>query len=177
MRYKYVEFPNLEEIAETIYYNIPESYKIIGGFRSHVTESFEKCKPLVDGVNLFTEWSNVKNIAIITVTPNGGYMPVHTDYDMGEFTYALNLPVANCGLTSYTCLYRVLPGRSAKTSERDDTNGSNYNHYEFEDVEEIERFYLTQPAFFDTAVPHSVHNYGNEQRVILSVRFKKAFKF
>jgi hypothetical protein len=177
MYYKYVEFPNLEEIAETVFYNIPDSYKIIGGFRDHIPEVFQKCKPLVEGLKSFTVWDNVKNIAVITVTPNGGYMPVHTDFGMSDFPYSLNLPIANCGLTSYTCMYKVLPGRCAKTTQRDDTNGSNYNHYDFDDVEEVERFYLTKPAFFNTSIPHSVHNHGTEQRVILSVRFKEAFDF
>lgn len=176
MLYKSIQFPDADLVADIIAPKLPEEYYKVGGFRSHSPSLFEKCTPLVRGVLNYTDWSNVTNVAIISVTPGKG-MPVHIDDGVEQNPFALNLPIFNCTDETYTVFYKIKDNVLPKNQTREDTFGSTYNEWNDSDVEEIDRFCFTEPGFFNTQVPHSVHNTGTVQRLALSLRFNVKFNF
>jgi|688.fasta_scaffold139033_1 hypothetical protein len=186
MLYKSVKIPDWEKIGDIVYKNLPDDYKIHGGFRSHDPILFQKCKPLVDGISIYTDWSNVNDVAVVSVPPNKLW-PIHTDWKI-TFPFSLNIPIYNCTTETRTSFYKVKDQEKfiTKNSDKKKVESKEYLEYnslpeghvfELEDVEEIDSYYLTEPTLYRIDVPHSIFNSGSQQRLSLSVRFREWVEF
>jgi hypothetical protein len=188
MLYKNVEMPGWEEVGKTLlkYFSI-EEYKNNSGFRSNDPKLFEKCKPLVKIISNYTDWSNLENIAIITVQPDVLW-PIHTDW-LISVPYSLNIPIYNCTKETYTSFYKIKEETKLRINEFSSNKISadgNYlkynsvpdeNFFDPDEVEEIDRFYLLEPTLYRIDVPHKVTNTGSDIRVSISLRFKTHVDF
>jgi len=186
MLYKTVEMPGWEKIGEVVYKNLPEEYKLHGGFRSHDPALFQKCKPLVDCISIYTSWNNVSDVAVVSVPPNKLW-PIHTDWKI-TFPFSLNIPIYNCTTETRTSFYKVKDQEKfiTKHSDKKKVESKEYLEYnslpeghvfELEDVEEIDSYHLTEPTLYRIDVPHSIFNSGSQQRLSLSVRFREWVEF
>jgi hypothetical protein len=172
--YKFIDFPKLDEIQKIILQFIPEDVKKYTVFRSLPENKFALCKPLVEAVETIKPWSDVYYIAMITVAPHDK-LPTHTDWDMKDKPYSLNIPIYNCDKTPSIFYKLKIPDDQPKVIFQD--HGDPFYYYSADQTEEIERFNLTQTAFFNTQVPHSALNTTSEARIMISVRFKSPIEF
>jgi hypothetical protein len=172
--YKFVDLPNLNDISNIIMRYVPEEVKKHTLFKSLPEKQFSLCKPLVEAVETIKPWSDIFYIALITVAPCDR-LKIHIDWDdMKERPYALNIPIYNCAKTP-SIFYRLKD--NAKTEVVYQDHGDPYYYYDESQADEIERFYLTKAAFFNTRIPHSALNTTNEARIMISVRFKTPLEF
>jgi hypothetical protein len=167
--YRYVDFPNLKEIAKQILEILPDLHKDTNVYKSYDKDFFFKIKPLVESVEKFKPWNDMFDIAIVSTKANSS-LPIHKDFGPIEKTiYSLNIPIYNCD-KSYNILYKLK--ENAQPEKRtDDKNEYEYFKYKEKDVEEVARFYLTQAVLFNTQMPHTAINPTNEPRIMLTMRF------
>jgi hypothetical protein len=172
--YKFVDLPNLNNISNIIMQYMPEEVKKHTLFKSLPEKQFSLCKPLVEAVETIKPWSDIFYIALITVAPRAK-LNIHVDWDdMKDSPFALNIPIYNCAKTP-SIFYRLKDNAETKVVYQD--HGDPYHYYDESQAEEIERFYLTKAAFFNTQTAHSSINDTDEPRIVISVRFKTPLKF
>lgn len=167
MYYKFVDLPNIEKIADTLYKRLSVEHKTTTIFQSQSLEVFEKFTALNEAIELIKPRSDIANIAIVTCRANSRG-PVHVDELVDKHKSAINFPIYNCKDT-YTCFYKIL--NNAQPNRITQSHGDPYFDYDVKDIEEVDRLYLHKAAVFDTQSPHGVINNTNEPRIILSVRF------
>ena len=175
--YKFINLPNVDKIGEIIWRNLPDEIKFtsVSIYKTVDMALFYKCKPLVEAVETIRPWNELDQIAIVVVKPHGR-IPIHTD--LGEYTiptkYALNFPIFNTD-NCYTAFYKLNKDVEGPIKYQD--HGDPYVSYRDEDVEEIDRMFLTNTAFFNTQVLHSVVNLTDQPRCAITLRFKTPFDF
>jgi hypothetical protein len=106
---------------------------------------------------------------LIRVPPNTR-SAIHTDERPKDAVLAINIPLINCdqSLTEFwktdndSAFIRKLTPNFVPFYEIDPNK-----------CQKISEFVLTKPIIFDTSIPHSVHNYSNQIRFGISIRFKK----
>jgi hypothetical protein len=172
--YKFIDLPKIDEISNIIMQYLPEDIKKYTVFKSLPEKQFALCKPLVEAVETIKPWSDIYYIALITVAPFDK-LPTHIDWDMKDKPYSLNIPIYNCSKTP-SIFYR-LKDKNDKPKVIYQDHGDPFYYYDGDQTEEIERFYLTKAAFFNTQIPHSALNTTNEARIMISVRFKTPLEF
>jgi hypothetical protein len=172
--YKFVNLPNLTEISSAVVKYIPENYKKFLGFTSITKDKFSSCTPLVEAVETIRPWHDVDYIALITVSPYNK-LPTHIDWDMADNPFSLNIPIFNCAKTP--SVFYKLKNKQIEPKIIYQDHGDPFYYYDSDQTEEVERFYLTKAAFFNTQIPHSAINDTNETRIMISVRFKTPLKF
>ena len=64
--YRYVDFPNLKEIAKQILEILPDLHKDTNVYKSYDKDFFFKIKPLVESVEKFKPWNDMFDIAIVS---------------------------------------------------------------------------------------------------------------
>jgi hypothetical protein len=57
--YRYVDFPNLKEIAKQILEILPDLHKDTNVYKSYDKDFFFKIKPLVESVEKFKPWNDM----------------------------------------------------------------------------------------------------------------------
>jgi hypothetical protein len=172
MNYRYVDLPNIDNIAQEILKKLPLEHRKKNMFKGYPTDFFD-IKPLRDAVETITPWDNIHDIALVSTKPHS-FLPTHIDYHdlLKETIYALNIPIYNCDNT-HVVFYRVTKENIlAKHKTQEHGNADDYCEYAESDVEEIEKFYLNTAALFNTQVPHKAINNTNEPRIVLTIRFK-----
>ena len=173
-RYKFIDLPNLDNVSNIIMQYVPEEVKKYTVFKSLPDKQFALCKPLVEAVETIKPWSDIYYIAMITVAPHDK-LPTHTDWDMKDKPYALNIPIYNCAKTP--SIFYQLKDKNDKPKVIYQDHGDPFYYYDSDQTEEIERFYLTKAAFFNTQIPHSALNTTDEARIMISIRFKTPIEF
>jgi hypothetical protein len=169
MNYHYIDLPHLEDISKIVLKHLPPQFYKETLFSMTHPDVFKPCKPLVAAIETIRPWDEIQEIAVISVN-NVTAMPIHVDQD-NNTTWALNIPIQNC-LETYTSFYRVLENQTPDVMAHERTYGTVFANYRLDQVEEIDRLYLTKAAFFNTQVPHRAFNFSDEMRIIISVRFK-----
>ncbi len=166
MLYKFIDFPNFEETRQEVIKYLPKRYWN-HGFKLAEFSKIERCRLLKKGIEYFTPWSNILQIACIPVGP-GEKSGIHIDYNLKDyFPYALNLPILNCdNLNCSTVIYKSI--LDVEHSIIDDNDPR---------VEILDTIRLTKPAFFHTLLPHQVINNSDSLRFVLSIRFKDTVEF
>jgi len=172
--YQYIDLPKLDEISTVIMRYLPEDIKKYTVFKSLPEKQFALCKPLVEAVETIRPWNDIYYIAMIAVAPHDK-MPTHIDWDMKDNPYSLNIPIFNCDKTP--SVFYKLKDENCKPKVVYQDHGDPFYYYESDQTEELERFYLTKAAFFNTQVPHSALNTTDKARIMISVRFKTPLKF
>lgn len=105
---------------------------------------------------------------LIRVKPNY-FAAIHKDFRT-KCTLAINLPLLNCE-NSITEFWEVDP--EAPVIKRLTPNFVPYNEIDPTRCKKIDEYKLTSPIIFDTSVPHSVHNFSDQDRLAISIRFKE----
>jgi hypothetical protein len=106
---------------------------------------------------------NAHNKQVETKTPHIDVMPD------GTGNIALNFPIENCDNT-YTLMYELVKGEKIINSLPDGTLYSKFS--DNSEFKEVSKFYLNNPTFFNTSVPHKVINNTDANRLSLSIRFE-----
>ena len=128
--------------------------------------------------NNFMQWAKDNNLEVllvvgIKVNPFNGQDATrvpHIDLMDESRNIALNFPIENCDET-YTKMYRLVEGDQIDIKLPDGTLYSRFS--DNSKFEEVAKFYLNKPTFFNTSVPHQVYNDTDKNRLSLSIRFKK----
>lgn len=173
-RYKFIDLPYLEDISRIILEYVPDDVKKYTVFKSLPEKQFALCKPLVQAVQSIKPWTDIYYIAMIVVAPHDK-LPTHIDWDMKENPYALNIPIYNCD--KIPSIFYKLKDQDCEPKVIYQDHGDPFYYYDSDQTEEVERFFLTKAAFFNTQVPHSVFNTTDEARIMISVRFKTPLEF
>lgn len=121
------------------------------------TKEQELIVKLVVGIKV-----NANNEQVETQTP-------HIDLMDNNRNVALNFPISGCEGTC-TKMYKLIKGEQINVNLPDGTTYSKFS--EDSEFKQVAQFYLTQPTFFNTSVPHQVFNDTNENRLSLSIRFE-----
>lgn len=169
--YKFLELPKLNVIQRRVWNDWLHMDIDDDRFWPQDKKDWEHYTELVEAVETVMDWGKVWYVALVTVNP-GSRLPIHTDGGENDKRnpYALNIPIHNCDKT-YTPFYRLLdPDYKPKPTTTFSKNDL-YLDYPEDQVEEVDRMYLTQPAYFRHQMIHSVINPTNQLRVALSVRF------
>jgi hypothetical protein len=169
LRYKYIDLPRIEDIQRLVLPYIPSDVYKYTVFKSLPEFQFSLCKPLVEAVEVIRPWNDISYIAMITVAPHDK-LPTHIDWDLKDNPWALNIPIYNCDDT-VSIFYR-LKDENCEPKVIYQDHGDPFYYYSGDQTEELERFYLTKAAFFNTQVPHSALNTTDKARIIISIRFK-----
>ena len=169
--YKFIELPKLDVIQRRVWNDWFHMDIDDDRFWPQDKKDWEHYTELVEAVETVMPWHTVYYVALVTVNP-GSRLPIHTDAgeNNARHPYGLNIPIHNCKDT-YTPFYRVLdPDYTAKVTNTFSKADSYYDYPE-DQVEEVDRMYLTQPAFFCHQTIHSVINPTEQLRVALALRF------
>ena len=94
---------------------------------------------------------------------------IHTDYRADNLELALNLPLQNCDNSCTKLWMNVNSPIHVRYTEL----GIPYNFLEKDKCKVISEFKLIEPIIFNTKVPHSVHNFSDQPRLSISLRFKE----
>ncbi len=105
---------------------------------------------------------------LIRVKPNY-FAAIHRDFRTAS-TLAINIPLLNCE-NSVTEFWEVDP--TAPVIKKLTPNFVPYNEVDPTKCKKIDEYKLTSPVIFDTSVPHSVHNFSDQDRLAISIRFKE----
>jgi hypothetical protein len=173
MHYKFIDLPNLKEIQERILRNLPQDLKTRTLYITLPTNVFETCVPLVHAVETIKPWSEIDNIGLVVVMPNGK-IPIHTDIGkIIDTKYSLNIPIYNCE-RPYTAFYRSLIEVQGDVYVQQ-PHGDSLIRYDESVMQEIARMHLYKSAIFNTQVPHGITNPTDEPRIVVSIRFLTPF--
>lgn len=105
--------------------------------------------------------------AAIIITPSNFYTSIpHIDAQVNSL--ALNFPIYNC-LDTETIFYTTKT--PLETVELKKPNGVIYNSLKNRDWVEIGRYTLDSATLINTHIPHKIVNRGQNQRVVMSIRF------
>jgi hypothetical protein len=168
--YKFIDIPNVEEIGQQIWQNIPVELKTTQ-YRTTEPSHYEKLKILVDSVETIHPWKDIIGIGLIITKPNS-IVPIHTDHNL--HMYALNIPIYNTSKPT-TWFFKSKEGCDPWYALQ--SHGDPFNYHFLGDVEFLECFPLVKPAIFNTQVPHAIINNTNDFRCVLSFRFTSPFDF
>jgi hypothetical protein len=169
--YKFIDMPDIEEIGERIWKNIPQELKRTQ-YRTTEAFRYEKLKILVDSVETIHPWKDISGVGLIIAEPMS-IVPIHTDHEVPHM-YALNIPIYNTAKCA-TVFFQSKEGKNPWHASQ--SHGDPFDFYFYEDVDRLGGFSLTKPAIFNTHVPHAIINPTNDLRCVLSFRFNTPFDF
>jgi len=126
---------------------------------------------------LFMQWADQKQLKIILavgikVTADYKQPEVaipHVDLMDDSRSIALNFPISGCEGTC-TKMYNLIKGEQINIDLPDGTTYSKFS--DDSEFEEVAKFYLTKPTFFNTSVPHQLFGVEKQDRLALSLRFE-----
>ena len=174
--YKFIELPKLDVIQRRVWNDWLHMDIDDDRFWPQDKADWEHYTELVEAVETIMEWGKVHYVALVTVNP-GSRLPIHTDGGGNDrrHPYAVNIPIHNCDKT-YTPFYECIDAKYDPKFTNTFNASDSYFNYPEHAVKEIDRMYLTQPAYFRHQTIHSVINPTSEIRVALSVRFNHPIK-
>jgi hypothetical protein len=201
MYYKFVDLPSEGVAEQVLSVSTTSTHQDIVAtknrtFRFSSPDAYVECPALVHAVEKITSWSNVLYVALVHTPP--GVVDIHVDFDGDDYAtagydvlspdkierfhslfanrhathlspWALNFPIANCDVT-YTAFYKQTE-RTVPRFQIHPVNDFPYYKFELDELEEADRLYLTQPAFFNTQEIHGAVNNSDQDRLVLTVRF------
>lgn len=126
---------------------------------------------------LFMQWATEQQLHVllvvgIKVTANYKQPEVkipHVDLMDKNRDIALNFPISGCENTC-TTMYNLVKGEQININLPDGTTYSKFS--DDSEFEEVTKFYLTKPTFFNTSVPHQLYGVETVDRLSLSIRFE-----
>jgi len=201
MFYKFIDLPTAGIAEQVLTINSTSTHKdIISSkektFKFTAPDAYKDCSALVQAVECITSWQNVFYIALVHTPP--GVVDIHVDFDLYDDAtvdwdatspkelakfkllfkhrhqhhlspWALNFPITNCD-TTYTAFYQETQHTNPKFQVHP-KNGFPYYTFDQTELEEVDRLYLHQPAFFNTQEIHGAINNTDQDRYVLTVRF------
>lgn len=173
MNYQYIDLPNLKEISNQVLLRSPDLHKNTNIYKSYNREFFEDIEILVETIEKLKPWKEIFDIAIVS-TKAKSKLPIHVDHGpITRHKYSLNIPVYNCDET-YVVMYKK-KNQNTKYYTTNLKDNHHYDEYLEDDMEVIDKFYLTKAALFNTQIPHRPINETSDPRIMLTIRFETAW--